>query len=343
MFRRLCLAMVLLPIHFSFSLTAQEPRTIRHDEHLRHIAFLPNDKQLLGAGSKSACVWDLETGREMRRFKVPSSIICAATSPDGKTVAIAENGPRIFLFDIASGNEVRIFAGDKLSRAADVKWSSDGQLLGACFGRTTIVWEAATGKERQRLTAGGDFLLVLAIAPGGKVLASGGLKTIQTWDLTTEKVTATLKGGFGGGAGVAALMFAPDGKTLFGQCDEPIAKGVIGSTLRQWDATTGEKVRDLAPGSFYRVVFNNDGTELASASIKDIRLWNPADGKEIRSWRVDVKQVTSLAYNRDNKMLACGSQDGQVRFFDSGTGKSITPGGAGKDSEKKSPGKDIPE
>jgi hypothetical protein len=77
-----------------------------------------------------------------------------------------------------------------------------------------------------------------------------------------------LKGGFDG-AGGGALLFAPDGKTLVGQCNEPIDVGVSRSSLRQWDATTGNMVRDLNLGSFHRVAFNADGKVLAAGPASE--------------------------------------------------------------------------
>jgi WD40 repeat protein len=140
-----------------------------------------------------------------------------------------------------------------------------------------------------------------------------------------------LKGGFDG-AGGGALLFAPDGKTLVGQCNEPIDVGVSRSSLRQWDATTGNMVRDLNLGSFHRVAFNADGKVLASGSGKRIRLWDPATGKEIRGWLADA-EVTSLAFSRDGKTLAYGGQDRRVRFCDPATGKAfaVRPAAQGPD------------
>jgi WD40 repeat protein len=293
---------------------------------------LQGDKQLLGACSKFACVWDTQTGREVRRFPKLNWNRCAATSPDGKTVAISENGPGIFLYDIASGKELRKMTVDNGWGASVVAWSSDGRWLAAGSGKPTIVWEAATGKEVHRLI-GDDSSLVVAFAPSGKVLVSGGRETIQLWDLTKQKKLAALQGGFDGGGG-GALLFAPDGKTLVGQCNEPIDVGVTRSSLRQWDATTGEKVRDLTLGSFHRVTYHPDGTVLASASINKIQLWDPTTGNEIRSFLVDAKTVSSLAFSRDGKMLAYGSEDGRIRFCDPATGKTVGPGAAAKGSEK---------
>src|ERR1700722_5639026 len=75
---------------FTSALAAQEPRVLLHDDQVRHLAFLPDDKQVLGACTKFVCVWDIDSGHEVRRFPKLNSIMCAATSSDGLTVAVAE-------------------------------------------------------------------------------------------------------------------------------------------------------------------------------------------------------------------------------------------------------------
>ena len=72
-----------------------------HEDWVRHLAFLPGDRDLFGACGLKACLWHVDSGRLKTEFPRPdSSIMCAALSPDAKTVAIAENGNRIFLDDI---------------------------------------------------------------------------------------------------------------------------------------------------------------------------------------------------------------------------------------------------
>ena len=288
-----------------------------HEDWVRLLAFLPGDKHLLAACGRVTCVWDADSGRLVRRFP-PDSIMCAALSPDKKIVAVAENGPRVFLFEVASGKEVRVLVGDR-DRAGDLAWSADGRRLAVGMGRTIYLWDTATGELLRRLSAAGEYVAAVALAPGGKILAAGDRKSAQLWDLSTGEVLATLEGTLDGS--VNSLVFTADGKTLVGVCSESTGPGSTRSSLRQWDAATGKKIRDLSGGTFAGVAQSPDGTLLAAASFQDIYLWDAVSGKEVRRWKAHVETIKSLAFTSDGTTLASGSWDRRVRLWDPATGK----------------------
>ena len=76
--------------------------------------------------------------------------MCASLSPDGKTVAIAENGNRIFLDEIPSGKLRKVLEGDT-ARANGLAWSPDSRRLAAGMGHTIFLWDAVSGQLLHRL------------------------------------------------------------------------------------------------------------------------------------------------------------------------------------------------
>ncbi len=71
-----------------------------------------------------------------------------------------------------------------------------------------------------------DTVKALAIAPNGKVLASGGNeRVIKLWDLATQTEICTLTGHT---EYVKALAFSPDSKLL--------VSGSLDDTLKIWGA-----------------------------------------------------------------------------------------------------------
>jgi WD40 repeat protein len=67
---------------------------LRHDDWIRNLVFLPNGKSLMAATNEPFVrIWDVASGREVRQIgKTDSSLMSAALSPDGRTIAAGENG-----------------------------------------------------------------------------------------------------------------------------------------------------------------------------------------------------------------------------------------------------------
>ena len=106
----------------------------------------------------------------------------------------------------------------------------------------------------------------MAFSPDGRLLASGGDKTVRLWDPASGEHRRTLTGHTGS---VRAVAFSPDGQLL--------ASGGNDKTVRLWDPATGEHRRTLTghTGFVDAVAFSPDGRLLASSG-KDmtVRLWD---------------------------------------------------------------------
>ncbi|HEV3262555.1 MAG TPA: WD40 repeat domain-containing protein, partial [Gemmataceae bacterium] len=86
-------------------------------------------------------LWDLATGRELRRFHTPPAEIRAlAISPDGKTLAAGANDT-VFLWELASGKAHGRFPGHG-ERVWSLAFSPSGRLLASgSLDHTALVWD----------------------------------------------------------------------------------------------------------------------------------------------------------------------------------------------------------
>jgi WD40 repeat protein len=169
------------------------------------LPFTPVSKQLASGGEGfTASLWDVATGKEVRRFEHPRPagplrgfgpprkldlVLALAISPDGKTLATADNDGVIRLWELSTGKErlqIKTTAGKfGVFAICSLAYAPDGRTLASAGGDRVIrLWEAATGKERRRLEGHTDTVWSLAFAPDGRLLASAGADgTARLWPL----------------------------------------------------------------------------------------------------------------------------------------------------------------
>jgi WD40 repeat protein len=157
----------------------------------------------------------------------------------------------------------------------------------------------------------------------GKTLATGSQdKTIKLWSIANKKEIATLEGHT---AGVQSLAAAPDGKTL-ASADE-------GGLVKVWNLETRKELFTLkgqkgdAPG----LTFSPDGKTLAvggggfdkplEKAWGEIRLWEPATGKELKTITWPENRINAIAFSPDGTRLAACSSNGSVALWDVASGE----------------------
>jgi WD40 repeat protein len=255
------------------------------------LAFSPDGKTLAGGGyhstsySSEIVLWDVESGDLQRSLKhsdntISTEILSIAFSPDGKLLAAGGGvGRHEKLTDISARFNTQF----GMAQLWDVK---SGILLS----------EIGRPLHRQLVTK-------LAFSPDGTQLAAGSLdQIVGLWDTRTclplgnatnygteEKADAANNDRPKiSGAGVRALAFSPDGKTL----------NILSNdrSVRAWDISLPKPSSD----PIRRVLPLGNARYSAIAFAPNSRSFVSGEhGKQLRFWEVDTRleSDTVLAHN----------------------------------------------
>ena len=302
------------------------------------------------AHDNTARLWEVGTGRELRRFDGHTSIVpSVAFSPDDGSVVTGSWDGTVRLWETTTGREIRVFDHHREAVRA-VAFSPDGRSISAS-GDTTTIWDVATGRETRvvrhaqardaafspdsgslavvgnlssartfdrtsgrelrRFEGQTDWVVAAAFSPDGRtVLAASWDHTARLWDVATGQETRRLQGH---SDSLRSATFSPDGQfALTSSWD---------NTTRLWETATGREIRRFPTGG--AVAFSPDGRSMLSEHGKAVRLWDVATGQEIRRFERSSAGSAVLAISPDARFVVDNDGDKTARLWDLATGNEI--------------------
>jgi WD40 repeat protein len=294
-----------------------------HTVWVTSVAFSPDGKfALSGSGDKTAKLWELATGRELRTFAHADEVNSVAFSPDGKFALSGSSDKTVKLWELATGRELRSFVGHT-DRVTAVAFSPDGRFaLSGSSDNTLKLWELGSGRELRSLFAGHEGgVRSVAVSADGKFALSGGgdygsrKNTLKLWELATGRELRSFAGHTNL---VTSVAFSPDGKFAL--------SGSYDTTLKLWELATGRNLRTFTGHTdmIEAVAISPDGKfALSGSSDKTMRLWELATGRELRSFTGHASAVDSVAFSADGKFALSGGLDRTLKLWELATGRRL--------------------
>jgi WD40 repeat protein len=204
---------------------------------LPRVEWSPDGEMLATAGADSkGIIWDAATGTIRHRLLHYQLVVRAEWSPNGLQLAtVSSDTARIW--DVASGNLLRILPGTRGSDILNAAWSPGGDFV-ATAARTPYprIWNAGSGELVHELQGHTNPIADLDWSPdGARLVTASGDSTARIWDVETGREVKALRGH---NAVVNDVEWSRDGRF--------IATASLDKTIRVWDAFSGEPLDTLS-------------------------------------------------------------------------------------------------
>jgi WD40 repeat protein len=212
-------------------------------------------------------LWDASTLAARKVLKGHKwDVRAVAFSRDGKRLVSASRDETVRIWDVATGEEVKVIrVGEPL---AAVALSPDGRyVLVGTLGASSIV-RLDLKSEKAVVSLPGHLNRVMGVCftrDGKRAVSASQDGTLRIWDMRTLKLIHTLKGHE---SSVAAVALSVDGQRA--------VSGGADKKLYIWDLSAGTLIREVAgpKGPIWSVAISPDGKHALSGSHEgSMRLW----------------------------------------------------------------------
>jgi WD40 repeat protein len=264
-------------------------------------------------------------------------------SPDGTRLTSVNSAGTVATWDVRTRTKLSEFSSGVTLAAPSVAFSHDGRFVvaqGTPIGEMPL-WNIDTGERIKILGQPAGFVKALAFSPDGSILLAGALDNgIDIFDVAKAERRFTFPGLTRHAKGIAA---SPDGTTLLSASVEWFSAGNI--TISRWDASHGLLKKQIAVpatfdiafspdlGSAYSLrtnwnaetgektggvagdweaeisVYSPDGDRVLTGDLQgNVRLVDPATGRQLLAMKAHEDQLGALAFSRDGRFFATGSR-----------------------------------
>jgi hypothetical protein len=130
------------------------------------------------------------------------------------------------------------------------------------------------------------------------------------WEIETGKPLISL-----GDNVYAVHAFSPDSRYV---AESRSGKGTEDRRIRVVELASGKQVSAFGKYDAFSIAISPDGVTLASGHWNVVTLWNMLTGRRLAVLQGFGRYVKSLAFSKDGKLLAAGTDSGGLQIWDAG-------------------------
>jgi WD40 repeat protein len=276
-----------------------------HELAVVAVAASPDSNYVVtGSRDKSAKLWELSTGREVRSFLGHDySVTSVDVSSDGKYLLTGSNDETVRLWEMETGKE--IFSINPVhEQIKHVTISPDMQFFVAAALRYNVhVYDFKTRKKVKEFEVNPESNrngVAIAISPDSKWIAFGeDNRMVNVYRTSDWQKVYTFEYGSGSCGGCSTFCnFSPDSQHLVMVSHNGSAK--------KYELGTGKLVKQYADqlGDPSSITFAPDNKKIALVLKKEIVVWDNETGKELQRFNPGGEQeMNETAFTNNSKQL----------------------------------------
>lgn len=295
---------------------------VAHKGAIRSLSFSKDSRFALSGGETDTTVilWGSQNGiKKVHVFKGHNSAINAVVlAPNGKLAASGGEDNEIRLWDLITGDSIRLLSHEKGITALD--FSPDSKfLLSASNDHTLKLWDIATHQELKTTFKHDAPTQAATFSPdGSRILVVDAKGKVILWETKTGKPLRTIQAEAGNKRKVA---FTENDSLIWTQNTPE-----TGGKVQVWEEKTGELLQGYAghPNIIFRVDYSPKSATIASSSEdKTVKIWNTITGKLIHTLIDHKDSVIGIDFSPDGQLLASGSFDQSLKLWNVNSGQLV--------------------